>query len=491
MRFSTEAFDREADALHAFAGRELGDLTPSEFAQLREIAGRAKRGFDTSLAAIGAEVSRRSDPSLGSDGLAKSEGFTSPGRLWARDLGTSPQEANRLAGAGDVVRRAEEQKRREEEQRQREAAGQGGPSEPEAPDGELPLGVPGSDAGTPPDDPADRVYPILAAAIAACEIGTEAAMVVRRTLDELITADLRFEAQLVDKARTLQLGELRRSAAQLAALRNPGDLAEREKRQVDARTLYFTTGSDGMTQMYAKLDPATAAPIKTWIDAQVRAVYRSAREGMPEERLPGQIRADVLAGLAWHGLDCERPTSGVKTKVVLRADLKDLEAGVGVGECDALDQPISIETLRTMAVDAAVVPVTFGGESLPLDVGRKHRLFTEAQRTALAERDGGCACCHAPASHCEAHHIRWWMRDSGPTDISNGVLLCTGCHHRVHHGGWDVEVRGDKVWMIPPASVDPTRTPRLGGRAALEIEGAAELAVDVDTGPPRELCPSA
>lgn len=486
MRFSTEAFDREVDALHAFAGREMDDLTVQEFAQLREIAGRAKRGFDTALATIGTEVNRRSDPALGRDGLAKKEGFTSPGRLWARDLGTSPQEANRLAGAGEVLRRAEEQKRKDEEQRRREEAGEADPvSGPDTAPGELPIGIPEA----PPDDPDERVYPILAAAIAACEFGTEAAMVVRRTLDELPSTDLSFEGKLVDKARELPLGELRRAAARLAALRDPGALAERERRQVEARTLYFTTSSDGMTMMHAKLDPATAAPIKTWIDAQVRAVFRSARDGMPEERLPGQIRADVLAGLAWHGLDCDRPTSGVKVQVILRADVKDLEAGVGVGECDALDQPISVEALRVMAVDAAVVPVTFGGASLPLDVGRDHRLFTEAQRIALAERDGGCACCHAPVSHCEAHHIRWWVRDNGPTDIANGVLLCTGCHHRVHHSGWDVEVRGDTVWMIPPASVDPRRIPRLGGRAALEIEGARRETVD--TGPPRELCPSA
>ncbi len=103
---------------------------------------------------------------------------------------------------------------------------------------------------------------------------------------------------------------------------------------------------------------------------------------------------------------------------------------------------------------------------------RRHFL-SRAQRLALVERDGGCAFCHLPPQYAEAHHIRWWQRDDGPTDLSNGVLLCTACHHREHNDGWDIRVEsppGDAtaataaVWFIPPPHVDPTRTPRLGGR---------------------------
>ncbi|WP_366479096.1 HNH endonuclease signature motif containing protein [Demequina sp.] len=50
-------------------------------------------------------------------------------------------------------------------------------------------------------------------------------------------------------------------------------------------------------------------------------------------------------------------------------------------------------------------------------------LFSLAQRLALTERDRGCAKCHAPSQHCEAHHIRWW-ENGGRTDLANGVMLC-------------------------------------------------------------------
>ena len=109
------------------------------------------------------------------------------------------------------------------------------------------------------------------------------------------------------------------------------------------------------------------------------------------------------------------------------------------------------------------------GKSQVLDAGRECRLFSWIQRMALAERDGGCAMCHAPISHCITHHIRWWS-DSGLTDLRNGVLLCVRCHTQVHHDRWGIEVDEDnRVWFIPPRHIDPLQSRRLGGLAALAI----------------------
>ncbi|MGO7983867.1 HNH endonuclease, partial [Rhizobium johnstonii] len=77
------------------------------------------------------------------------------------------------------------------------------------------------------------------------------------------------------------------------------------------------------------------------------------------------------------------------------------------------------------------MPVVLATDSLPLDLGRTARLFTAAQRIALAERDCGCAFCGAPPSYTQAHHIRWWKRDEGPSNLDNGVLLCWRDHRRI------------------------------------------------------------
>ncbi len=293
-----------------------------------------------------------------------------------------------------------------------------------------------------------------------------------RTLDALGDRAAAVEERLVERARNLDLGQLRRACQRLQASSDPGAWEERELRQHQARHVSVSEDSDGMMLVQARLDPPAAAPVVAWLEAQVKEAFRRRRDGDPLEpdtRTVGQIRADALVSLARHGMACDEPTSGVSTTMVVRMGLEELMTGVGVGESDNLNAPVSAATLRTMAADAEIIPMVLGSESEVLDMGRKRRLFTRSQRLALVERDGGCAMCHAPPSYCEAHHIRWWDRHQGSTDLDNGVLLCTGCHHRVHRDGWDIDIRGGEVWITAPRSVDPAQRPRLGGRARLEV----------------------
>jgi 5-methylcytosine-specific restriction protein A len=62
----------------------------------------------------------------------------------------------------------------------------------------------------------------------------------------------------------------------------------------------------------------------------------------------------------------------------------------------------------------------------------------------------------------EAHHIDWWDRDLGPTNLSNGVLLCCYNHHLLHRAQWVIRVRDGRVWFIPPPHIDPQQRPRPG-----------------------------
>ena len=70
-----------------------------------------------------------------------------------------------------------------------------------------------------------------------------------------------------------------------------------------------------------------------------------------------------------------------------------------------------------------------------------------------------------PPAYTQAHHITWWNRHRGPTDLDNGVLLCSFHHHLVHDSGWGILVRDHRVWFVPPASLDPEQRPRPGRRA--------------------------
>ena len=99
-----------------------------------------------------------------------------------------------------------------------------------------------------------------------------------------------------------------------------------------------------------------------------------------------------------------------------------------------------------LACDAVVQRVLLGPESVPVDVGRAHRLFTTHQRRALGIRDGGCRFpgCQRPARYTDAHHLRSWL-DGGETDLANGLLLCRHHHRAVHEGGWRITVRQTSV----------------------------------------------
>ncbi|MGO1181943.1 MAG: DUF222 domain-containing protein [Micrococcaceae bacterium] len=120
--------------------------------------------------------------------------------------------------------------------------------------------------------------------------------------------------------------------------------------------------------------------------------------------------------------------------------------------------------LRRMLCTAEVTPVVLGTKSEVLDVGRKHRLFTPAQRRALVARDGGCAApgCTFPAAWCEAHHVTEWVK-GGATSVDNGVLLCSHHHHAVHEGMWEIEMVDHVPWFTATArlnSLERDRQPR-------------------------------
>ncbi|WP_457948584.1 DUF222 domain-containing protein [Pseudarthrobacter sp. alpha12b] len=123
--------------------------------------------------------------------------------------------------------------------------------------------------------------------------------------------------------------------------------------------------------------------------------------------------------------------------------------------------PVAATTLRKIACDADIIPALLGTRGEILDLGRKTRLFTPAQRLALTTRDQGCAFpnCTIPAPWCEAHHITYWSH-GGPTTTSNGVLLCSHHHHLIHKEQWTITTTHDTPSFIPPPHIDPTQNPQ-------------------------------
>jgi hypothetical protein len=134
--------------------------------------------------------------------------------------------------------------------------------------------------------------------------------------------------------------------------------------------------------------------------------------------------------------------------------------GTGTGSF-VFTGPVAAATLRKIACDADIIPAILGTHGELLDLGRKTRLFTPAQRTALTARDQGCAFpnCTIPAPWCEAHHITYWSH-GGPTNTDNGALLCSSHHHLIHKEQWTITTKNGTPWFTPPKHLDPHQKPQ-------------------------------
>ena len=96
------------------------------------------------------------------------------------------------------------------------------------------------------------------------------------------------------------------------------------------------------------------------------------------------------------------------------------------------------DAVRRLACDAGIHRMVIQGVSEFLDIGRKTRTWTTAQRRAIrARHNHRCAAggCRRRITHI--HHLQWW-EDGGETNIDNGVPLCSYHHHLVHEGGWTI-----------------------------------------------------
>ncbi|WP_084103689.1 HNH endonuclease signature motif containing protein [Demequina sp. NBRC 110056] len=445
------------------AGVDLDGLAQSDLRALGEALGRARRELDVMVAKVAAAQARRSTSEDGAAGMARRNGKPSPKGLVSGQTGGSEFDAGRLIDVGEIL---DDAAKPAPEPTTGERSGDGGGS---APAGEEP--------------PAGPRFVVLPAAVEAAEVSIEAASTISRMLKNVFeTADpvawVAAERELVAKAKLLNLKQLSRVVRQVEADLDRKSLAQREMIQHADRYLHVIEEASGMVKIIGLLDVETAAPIKAALDAIVGKSLQAKRDKTAvtaDERTVPQMRADALALVARHMLAADDTVvpRGAATLVIRTTtnDVQDAidaagrgEASDGVASVDGFGQPITAATARRLTGDSELIPVSLTADGAVLNLGRSKRPFNRAQRLALVERDGGCAMCGAPPSHCEAHHIREWVKDKGPTDLDNGLLLCSRCHHDLHRQGWTVHATPTEVWFTPPKTIDPEQRRRPGGR---------------------------
>ena len=426
--------------------------------ELSRLAAREKQLADAHLALIAGEIAARSTREMGQSGLAQREGFRSPEEFLQVTTGATGRDAVSAVRVGRLVRDA-------------------------SLDGEI------DPATGEPFEAREPWLSSVAAAVLSGGLTVGAAEAIRTGLgtptENVPAAVLAGAAQqLCAEAAALHPDRLLKRARELRDELDESGILDREHERVERRSLRHFMLASGMGRFVWDLDPesyATLVELYNRATSPKRGVRfvsgdhkETAERILADPRTIAQLASDTMLGLVQAGAGADSSQllgagAAVIRVLVTQASLDSLE---GHGHIEGLTEPISIETVERLSCDGGSRVVTFDEAGQPLDVGREQRFFTKKQRIALAVRDGGCVFgnCDKPPSMTEAHHIAYWARDKGRTNVRDGVCLCKFHHLLIHNNGWEIRRVAGRYYLIPPGRIDPDQqaVPMRSTSAALD-----------------------
>jgi hypothetical protein len=322
--------------------------------------------------------------------------------------------------------------------------------------------------------------PELAAALAEGKVSSNHADVLARVagrLDEGTRQAFLAEGPLlVGAAGRLTPESFERHCKRVADSLGDEGLGEFERQQRQTQLRHWINRETGMYVIHAELDPEIGTAVFAAMDAEIERLFHSdasgAGAGLVAElaRSNEHLAAHAFANLVHRG-HASSSDGPVSTEVSVLIDHETLVRGLHEhGVCELADgTPIPVETARRLACDAGVLPIVLGGDGVPIDVGRRRRLATRAQRAALRAMHRTCAFdgCDVPHSRCQPHHLHEWDA-GGRTDLANLLPLCHRHHHLVHEGRWRLALDQHRTLTIirPDGTVHATVPLRAEGRAA-------------------------
>lgn len=236
-------------------------------------------------------------------------------------------------------------------------------------------------------------------------------------------------------------------------------LAGHERQRAASKIRRWVDTDSGMHMTLIALDPVRDEQFKQAFNTQLnrlRATHATSKQPWQEVQIDALL-AMVRTSLAPYS-DAKRPggnggSSVPEICVVTTLDRLTSDAAAH-GLCETSGgEPLAPATLRRLLCDASVYPAVLGGAGEVLDAGRTTRTVTPAQRRALRAMHRTCGEpeCRVPFDDCRIHHVRWWVRDHGRTDLESLLPLCERHHHLIHEGGWILTMTPDRVatWIRP------------------------------------------
>ena len=276
--------------------------------------------------------------------------------------------------------------------------------------------------------------PAVARAFGDGDVSESALLVLASAQEAAAEPFARSEPALLEAARSLSFGELRRVVDVWRIAADSDRAFKDEDRLYERRWLNVAPTIDGMVQVAGELDPEAGQTLITALRAVVD--FESRTSAAPDARTPTQRRAEALGEICqqWLG-SLSRPTiGGERPHIVVTMNVAALQPGGGPCHLDDMGA-VTPATARQLACDANVSRVITRGASQPIEIGRRTKVVSAPLRRAVAVRDRGCRFpgCGRPPGWCDAHHVRHWA-DGGETSLANLVLLCRPHHRAIHRG---------------------------------------------------------
>ncbi|ROR65347.1 HNH endonuclease signature motif containing protein [Agrococcus jenensis] len=332
-------------------------------------------------------------------------------------------------------------------------------------------------------------YPAVAGALAGAEISFAQAHAIvatiepaapRAEVEQLATAEQLLVEAATDPATPLPPEQLIVLARRCAALLDPDGVLPNDEQQRALRSLRIRQQRDGSWLTVIRSPAEDGSAIKAVVDAytgpRVKVAFHdehcdhggcsgadcSSAEHSLDDRSPEQKAHDALVAMVKaHAASGDAPLAGGESpSLVLTGTIEAYGAYVQGVRCaertltiEHTSSLVPIEHVDQLVCFADLHHLVVDEQGHPLWLGRTQRLFTRAQKRALAKRDKGCRVpgCGMPVAWCETHHIVPWQ-DGGATDVDNGILVCSYHHHEIHAGRLRVEKVGRQPgsWRIVP-----------------------------------------
>jgi hypothetical protein len=286
---------------------------------------------------------------------------------------------------------------------------------------------------------------VTAQALAAGEVSVEHATVLADTTHDLPPARVaEAEGVLVDAARRLDPGRLRRLTTHLREVIDPDAAENRARARLERRGLWLSATYDGMVAVGGLLDPEAGETVRAALTPLARPT------GPDDARGAAQRRADALAELARLGLQAGRlpQTGGMRPQVTVTVELASLLAQHDVGGTGGWGGILPVESVRRLACDATLTRAIVhrhphhDGNASHDGAASGGQVTTHGGHAALAPGHGGHVTAGGPG----------WPGAEGrasPEDSGNGD---GGLAARLHHA----------MALLPPPLGAPTQLLDLG-----------------------------